>query len=93
MPALPNTQIANGPGTADRVLRGQVSTRGSAQFIDIAQVTAARDKLATLVAEGELWALPLFTRIEAELAQLTARDAALARARQIAGAAVLKRAA
>ncbi|UWQ35776.1 hypothetical protein K3552_09470 [Leisingera aquaemixtae] len=57
---------------------------------EIARLTAARDKLATLLAGGEIWALPLFTRLEAELAQLEARGDVLARARQIAEMAARK---
>ncbi len=66
---------------------------GRALCNDIARVTEARDKVATLLANGELWALPLFTRLEAELAQLVERNDTLARARQIAEMAALRRAA
>ena len=37
-----------------------------------------------------MWALPLFARLEAELAQLTVREDVLARARQIAETAACK---
>ncbi|SFA95438.1 hypothetical protein SAMN05421688_1826 [Poseidonocella pacifica] len=37
-----------------------------------------------------MWALPLFTRLEAELAELEAREDVLARARQIAEMAARK---
>ena len=73
-----------GPGSAGPAWRGQASGLEKAHQHEVAGLTAALDKLATLLAGGELWALPLFTRLEAELAQLTARAEVLARARQIA---------
>lgn len=78
------TLPSQGPGSAGFGWRGQASGAAKAYQQEVARLTAARDKLATLLAGGEMWALPLFTRLEAELAQLTAREDILARARQIA---------
>jgi len=78
------TLPSQGPGSAGPAWRGRASGLEKAHQQEIARLTAARDKLATLLAGGEMWALPLFTRLEAELAQLTAREDVLARARQIA---------
>jgi hypothetical protein len=84
MPATLTTISSQGSGSAGFASRGQASEAAKAPQEDISRLTAARDKLATLLAGGEMWALPLFTRLEAELAQLTAREDVLARARQIA---------
>ncbi|SFR11529.1 hypothetical protein [Poseidonocella sedimentorum] len=83
------TLPSQGPGSAGLAGRGQASGARAAQG-DITYLTEARDKLATLLAGGEMWALPLFTRLEAELAELEAREDVLARARQIAEMAARK---
>lgn len=84
MPATLATPPSQGPGSAGLAWRGQASGAAKAHQQEVAHLTEARDKLATLLAGGEIWALPLFTRLEAELAQLTAREDVFARARQIA---------
>lgn len=83
MPATLAIIPSQGPGSAGRAWHGQAVTSAKAAQKDIAHLIEARDKLAILLAGGEMWALPLFTRLETELAQLTAREDALRRARQI----------
>lgn len=90
MHATPAPNSAQGPGSAGLAWRGRASGGAKNSQTEVAHLTEARDKLATLLAGGEIWALPLFTRLEAELAQLTAREDVLARARQIAEMAVRK---
>lgn len=75
---------SQGSGSAGPACRGQAMASEKATSAEIARLTQARDKLATLLAGGEMWALPLFIRLEAELAQLTTRNDVLSRARQIA---------
>ncbi|MFT6533000.1 MAG: hypothetical protein ACJASC_002558 [Limimaricola cinnabarinus] len=84
------TLPSQGLGSAGLAWRGQASGAAKTHQQEIARLTEARDKLATLLAGGEMWALSLFTRLEAELAQLTAREDVLARARQIAETAARK---
>ena len=79
-----------GPGSTGFAARGQAMATAKATQADIARLTEARDKLATLLAGGEMWVLPLFTRLEAELAELEAREDVLERARQIAEMAARK---
>ena len=81
---------SQGPGSAGPAWHGQAMATTKATQADIAHLTEARNKLATLLAGEETWALPLFTRLEAELAELTAREDVLARARQIAEMAARK---
>jgi hypothetical protein len=50
----------------------------------LAQLTEARDRVAQIVADGGLYALPIFERLEAELEKYTDQQSALDRARQIA---------
>lgn len=90
MHATPATLPSQGPGSAGLARRGQATAAAKAHQQEIARLTTARDKLATFLAGGEMWALPLFTRLEADLAQLTAREDVLARARQIAEMAARK---
>lgn len=90
MPVTPTIQSAKGTGVAGTTWRGQASKAANQDRADIDRVMTARDRVATLLANGELWALPLFTRLEAELVQLTAHDDTLARARQIAEIAARK---
>lgn len=90
MPAPLATITSQGPGSAGPAWHGQAMAAAKTPQNDIAHLTEARNKLATLLAGGEIWALPLFTRLEAELAQLTAREDVLARARQIAEMAARK---
>lgn len=84
MPAPLATIPSQGPGSAGSAGFGKEMASAKKVQGDIAHLTDARDKLATLLASGEMWALPLFTRLEAELVQLKAREDILARARQIA---------
>lgn len=90
MNATLTTISAQGTGSTGLAWRGQASGAAKARQEEVLRLTAARDKLATLLAGGEMWALPLFTRLEAELAELTAHEDVLARARQIAETAALK---
>lgn len=71
----------------------QPRAMGDAQAVLIERVAQARDRTAILLADGELWILPIFERLEQELDALAAKEEVLTRARQIAAAAARKRAA
>ena len=57
---------------------------GGAAELSIRRITESRDRMAVLVAEGQVWALPIFIRLEAELEKAKIQQSALDRARDIA---------
>jgi len=77
--------------STDLLPRGSTSKASSPTDHNILRVTEARDRIAQLLVDDELWALPLFNRLEAELAQLNDQQNTLARARLIAESAAERR--
>lgn len=56
----------------------------SAAELSIRRIAESIDRMAVLVAEGHVWALPLFIRLEADLERANIQQSALDRARDIA---------
>ena len=60
-------------------------------MIPLARLIRCRDFVAAVIAGGETAALPIFERLEAEIAAVERAEASIARARTIAAAGLFNR--
>lgn len=65
----------------------------ASSFVELDRVLSAKKKVALLIKQGEHWALPLFTRLNEEAAQLEKQHDQLNQAIAFANHAALQRAA